>query len=197
MGPDEVLEKLAAILPGFGSHWDEPSNDHRGDDGSFTPCGAFAEATAFVRERYETLTGPQLDELSQFVEACMTPPGTPLGDAAATCFLENLTIRTLLRRLANPPPRRGPQVLPGMGRDVNRRGVGWQGLRYSATPVARPGLARDHWSRRESPDRDQRTPPLGRDQRIWRKCVSETRSDRNVRTMLAPSSSCFSKGPRP
>ena len=92
MGPDEVLEKLAAILPGFGSRWDEPSNDHRGDDGSFTPCGAFAEATAFVRERYEMLTGPQLDELSQFVEACMTPPGTPLGDAAATCFLENLTI---------------------------------------------------------------------------------------------------------
>ncbi len=91
MRPDEILQRLVAILPSFGTYWEAPDNYHQDDDGSFTPCGAFSECSHFVRERYETLTAGQLDELAKFIERCMTLRDTQLADAAATCFLENLT----------------------------------------------------------------------------------------------------------
>ncbi len=91
MGPDEILRKLTAILPGFGPRWEDPDNVYRRDDGSFTPCGVFSECSEFVRERYETLGDGPIDVLASFLEECMTHSQPGLADAAATCFLENLT----------------------------------------------------------------------------------------------------------
>lgn len=91
LNPQQLLERLTAILPEFADHWASPDNLFRNDDGSFTLWGVFAQCADFVRSRYEKLSRQQRRDLADFVEQCMTPPGTDIGNAAATCFLENLT----------------------------------------------------------------------------------------------------------
>ena len=85
------MDRLVAILPDFAQQWQSPQNSFREKDGTFTLCGAFAECSHFVRDHYERLTDQQRTQIADFIEECMNPPGTDLDNAAATCFLENLT----------------------------------------------------------------------------------------------------------
>ena len=92
MTPGAVRDRLIAILPGFGPYWDDPEETcYRGDDGSFTTCGVLMDCSHYLRVNYETLTREQRRALAAFADECMTPPGTDLDNAMATCFLENLT----------------------------------------------------------------------------------------------------------
>jgi hypothetical protein len=87
--PQQVLDRLTAILPDFTTH--RASHDNfRDAAGSFTHSGVFAECSHFVRDRYEQLSTEERRRLADFIGQCMTPPGTDLDQAAATCFLENL-----------------------------------------------------------------------------------------------------------
>ena len=97
--PQQLVERLTAILPQFADHWTSPDNLFRGDDGSFTFCGVFAACSHLVRDHYQQLSPEQRRSLADFVEECMTPPVTDLGTAAATCFLENLAYETFSRDL--------------------------------------------------------------------------------------------------
>jgi hypothetical protein len=94
--PRQLFERLVAILPGFGVYCQSPENA-LADDGSLTIYGVFIECSPYVRDQYERLTVEQKRRLGQFVEECMTPPGTDLDNAAATCFLENLTFERFSR----------------------------------------------------------------------------------------------------
>ncbi|MGC1272418.1 MAG: hypothetical protein WBC44_01830 [Planctomycetaceae bacterium] len=89
--PHQVLDRLIAILPAFAEQWRSPDNCFRNADGTFSFCGAFAECSHYVRDHYETLAVEQRAQIADFIEECMNPPGTDLDNAAATCFLENLT----------------------------------------------------------------------------------------------------------
>ena len=88
--PQQVLDRLVAILPAFGPYFASDEACFRDADGSFTACGAFGDCSHFVRAHYASLTGEQRRRLGDFVLECMTDADRELGDAAATCFLENL-----------------------------------------------------------------------------------------------------------
>jgi hypothetical protein len=90
MNAQDILNRLVSLFPSFAPVWDNPGNCFRDDDGSFTPCGAFAEFGHYLRDRYEELSEPQLSELGRFVTECVASTDTVLRDAAATCFLENV-----------------------------------------------------------------------------------------------------------
>lgn len=90
MAPDELLARLVTLFPDFGAHWDDPDNDAREDDGSFTLHGAFAEFSVYFSECYEELPPERLQGLSWLLLECMADPDSALDDAAASGFLENV-----------------------------------------------------------------------------------------------------------
>lgn len=110
--PEQVLEQLVVILPDFAGQWRSDTNCFRADDGSFTLWGVFAGCSYFVRDHYEQMTLVQRRELGQFISQCLSSPGTDLGNAAATCFLENLTFE----RFSKLPQRHRTRVLPAVPR---------------------------------------------------------------------------------
>jgi hypothetical protein len=91
MTAQQLLDQLLEILPSFGNRWRSADNVFREDDGSFTECGAFAACSHFVRENYERLSANQRSQLGALVGQCMSSPNAALSNAAATCFLENLS----------------------------------------------------------------------------------------------------------
>lgn len=95
-----VYERLCIILPDFADYWTSPDNLLLEDDGSFSLCGVFTECSHFVRERFWQLTSEQLPELADFISEAMDTPSTELDEAAATCFLENLTYEPFSNVLA-------------------------------------------------------------------------------------------------
>jgi hypothetical protein len=88
--PKQVLDQFEAIMPAFADRWQSTDNLNRQEDGIFSLCGVFAECSHFVRDHFQQLSDSQLLQLGEFITRCMTPPGTELDNAAATCFLENL-----------------------------------------------------------------------------------------------------------
>ena len=89
--PQQVFDRLVAILPGFAEHFASDAAAHRAADNSFTLCGVFADCAAYVRDHSDRLTPHQHRQLGTFISECMAHRGTALDTAAATCFLENLT----------------------------------------------------------------------------------------------------------
>ena len=89
--PQQILGRLVVILPEFLEHWESRHSSFRDNDGSFTQCGVLAECSHFVRDHYDQLSSLQRHQLADFVLECMRSTDTDLRDAAATCFLENLS----------------------------------------------------------------------------------------------------------
>jgi hypothetical protein len=89
--PQQILDRLIAILPGFLAYWESAEACLRTEDGSFSRCGVFDDCSHFVRDHSAGLSPLQRRQLADFVLECMSSTDTELGDAAATCFLENLT----------------------------------------------------------------------------------------------------------
>jgi hypothetical protein len=90
MTAQAILDRLVALFPDFAAVWDSPDNYFRDDDGSFTCCGVFAEFSRYFRDRYKQFSPAQVAELGRFVTECVASADAELGDAAATCFLENV-----------------------------------------------------------------------------------------------------------
>jgi hypothetical protein len=90
MAPDELLARLIQLFPDFAAHWDDPDNDEREPDGSFTLHGAFTEFSVFFRECYEDLAPARVQGLAWLLLECMADPDSDLDEAAATGFLENV-----------------------------------------------------------------------------------------------------------
>jgi hypothetical protein len=95
--PQQILDRLIAILPGFRAYWESGAACSRDDDGSFTRCGVFSDCSHFIRDRYEQLSPLQRRQLADFVVECMSSTDRELCDAGATCFLENLTFERFSR----------------------------------------------------------------------------------------------------
>jgi len=89
--PQDILDRLITILPAFAAYRESDAACFRNDDGSLTRCGVFGDCSHFVRDHYDQLSPLQRRQLGEFVLECMTGSDRDLGDAAATCFLENLT----------------------------------------------------------------------------------------------------------
>ena len=85
-----ILERLLSLFPDFAAFWDGPDNYYRDDDGSFRICGVFSEFTFFFQQSYEQLSPSRLALLGVFVSECLEISDPDVGDAAATCFLENI-----------------------------------------------------------------------------------------------------------
>ena len=104
MTPQELLDRLAALFPDFRAYWDAPDNCALYDDGSFNLHGVFMEFTWFFEERHAALPADRVAALGAFVSECMAAPGDPpLGNAAATCFVENIAGKPCDRELAPHP----------------------------------------------------------------------------------------------
>jgi len=88
--PQQLLERLIELFPGFASQWNAPSNCFLDDDGSFCYCGVFAAFSQYFREQYERLPTDRIMALGEFLTECMAIPDSELDVAAATCFLENV-----------------------------------------------------------------------------------------------------------
>ncbi|MEZ0263342.1 MAG: hypothetical protein ACAI43_01340 [Phycisphaerae bacterium] len=84
-----IIEFVVELFPAFAPQW--AASYFRGDDGTFTPCGAFAELSHYVRDEYERLPPDRLARLGQFVSACAASADADLADAANSCFLENVS----------------------------------------------------------------------------------------------------------
>jgi hypothetical protein len=91
MTAQQLLDQLLEILPAFRDEWCSADNLFRNDDGSFTECGVFVTCSHFIRANYERLSTHQRSQLGSLVAQCMRARDTPLSNAAATCFLENLS----------------------------------------------------------------------------------------------------------
>ncbi len=90
MTPQELLDHLVALFPGFRACWDDPGNCFRDDDGAFSLHGVFAEFSSFFRQRHESLLPDRVAALGAFVSDCMASADANLDNAAATCFVENV-----------------------------------------------------------------------------------------------------------
>jgi hypothetical protein len=55
MTPKTLLDRLVELFPDFRTYWDDPANCLRGDDGSVTLHGVFAEFTGFFRDQHAAL----------------------------------------------------------------------------------------------------------------------------------------------
>jgi hypothetical protein len=51
--PQQILDRLTAILPAFAEYWESDATCFRDDGGAFTHCGVFADCAVFVRDRYD------------------------------------------------------------------------------------------------------------------------------------------------
>jgi hypothetical protein len=91
---ETTLKRLIALTPGFAAGWDAPGNCFREDDGSFTHCGVFAEFSSFFRQSYGQLSSDRVAAIGKFIAECVESEDTELANAAATCFLENITAET-------------------------------------------------------------------------------------------------------
>jgi hypothetical protein len=138
MTPHGLLGYLVALFPDFRAYWDAPDNCFRDDDGSFTLHGLFMEFTSFFKERHATLPAERVAALGAFVSECMAAPGDPpLGNAAATCFVENIAGDPCDRELA-----------PHLTGDARRYWKAWGGREERDVPtppapqVGVPGFAR-------------------------------------------------------
>jgi hypothetical protein len=90
MAPAALVERVVALFPEFQAHWDDPSNCFRDDDGKFTLHGVFAVFTHFFKDRHASLPPDRIAALGAFVSHCMESGSEDLGNAAATCFVENI-----------------------------------------------------------------------------------------------------------
>jgi hypothetical protein len=108
--PQQILDRLVAILQ---TSLRTPEACFRDDGGSFSRCGVFGDCSHFMRDRYEGLSPLQRRQLADFALECMSQTDQDLGDAAATCFLENLTFERFSKDFES--------YLSGQARDFFRR----------------------------------------------------------------------------
>jgi hypothetical protein len=87
--PQQLVDRLTAIVPQFADHWASPENLFRDGNGAFTYCGVFARCSHCIRDHFQDLSVKQQKELAGFIKECMAKPGIDIKSAAATCFLEN------------------------------------------------------------------------------------------------------------
>jgi hypothetical protein len=90
MTPDVLIARLVALFPDFAEQWDDPGNEQREHDGSFTVAGAFAEFSDFLVAHYEELPPERLQALGWLLSECMADPDSDLDEVTATAFLENV-----------------------------------------------------------------------------------------------------------
>jgi hypothetical protein len=88
--PADLLARLIVLFPEFGRYWESPGNYFRNDDGGPAFCGVFAEFSHFFREWFESLPDDRVRDFAKLLSECMSAP-TALDEAAATCFLENVS----------------------------------------------------------------------------------------------------------
>jgi hypothetical protein len=101
MAPKELLIHLVKIFPEFQVYWDSPKNYFCGSNGEFTLHGVFAEFTHFFKENHSAQSDTQIEAFGKFVSECMAPADdSPLGNATATCFVENIAGEPCARKLS-------------------------------------------------------------------------------------------------
>ena len=100
MTPEELLDRIVAIFPGFRDAWESPRNNHRDDDGSFTLHGAFSEFTHYFEQHHASLSSEHVAEFAAFINTCMESNDELLDNAAATCFVEIIAGEDYARAIA-------------------------------------------------------------------------------------------------
>lgn len=89
LNPADTVAYLISLTPGFQSRWEDHDNYFRNEDGSFTHHGVFSEYSSFIKHNWHSLDDQTWQQLGVFLEACVSSK-IDIGDAACTCFLENL-----------------------------------------------------------------------------------------------------------
>jgi len=87
MTASDILAGLIQIQPAFRAHWNG-TNLFVSDDGSFTACGVFSQFTTYFCAHHLEMKKEEIKALSALVSRCEEDQA--LGEAAYTCFLENI-----------------------------------------------------------------------------------------------------------
>lgn len=90
----DLIPLLVQSYPGVRDHLVETADDWLGDDGTIMPCMTLAAVSWLVAERLRKGEHDGADRLFNLIERLLTEGSAEVRDAAATCFLENLTNRS-------------------------------------------------------------------------------------------------------
>jgi hypothetical protein len=111
--PQELLQRLFELSPGFRSIWEAPDNLFISDDGSFTVHGVFSQFSGYAREGFGNFDQCTRTSLFRYIEECVNTDirsSVCVSNAACTCFLENLAgdgaLSEEIRRHLGPEYRR-------------------------------------------------------------------------------------------
>src|SRR5688572_24619897 len=117
MSPEQLYVRLIEIFPDFANYWNLPNNCFIEEDGSFTLHGLFSEFSSFIRDRVLELPSEDLHKLGEFLEECLAlPEPNRLSNAAATCFIEDLSHQDFTPRLAEHFGERAREELDNLNR---------------------------------------------------------------------------------
>ena len=91
--PDSKANHLAAlsgILPGFAAYWESDVDFNEGDFDEHTLCGIFWSASRVTQDLLSAGNTESVRNVLDYIEGVMQTGASDEGDAAVTCFLENL-----------------------------------------------------------------------------------------------------------
>lgn len=90
MTPQQLLDRILRLFPGFSKSWHSDQNLYISDRGEFTCSGVFAQLTSYYRDDCYSWSPTALEDLASLLEDCLMSLRSDEGTAAATCFLENI-----------------------------------------------------------------------------------------------------------
>jgi hypothetical protein len=91
MTPTVLVDELDALVPGFADYLRGADSLFAASDGTFSVHGVFSEFSVYLRDRYSTLPLHSARRLGVFLTRCFDDTyGDTVGNAVATCCLENL-----------------------------------------------------------------------------------------------------------
>jgi hypothetical protein len=95
-----LLKGLVATYPGLRDYFVKNCDQWLHENGTISPSSLFSAASSFCRARFMENDFENSEVLFSFVERCLECGNENIANAAATCFLENITNSPDIARLA-------------------------------------------------------------------------------------------------
>ena len=122
---ETIKAELVALCPDFAAVWDDECDLWTSDDGSFTVHGVFGVFSHYIADRLTRRADPELRKVFEYVESKLADDDSEVGNAACTCFLENLMNRVP----ETIPPRHIVPLLGPKSRQFCRAWDQWCGMK--------------------------------------------------------------------
>src|SRR5579859_3809096 len=90
---ETIKTELISLCPNFATVWNNECDMWTDDQGHFTVHGVFAVFSHYIVDRIRRESDPDLRRVFEYLESKLTDDDSQVGNAACTCFLENLMNR--------------------------------------------------------------------------------------------------------